>query len=142
MPSLKKSLVINAPAERVFAYVTEPTTMADWFPGAVEARNVVGVGEGQQYEWTHKYVGLLLRGQTTVVEHVPNKRSVHQSIGTISSIWTFSVEPREEGTALTIEIDYTIPVPVLGKLAKRIVVKRDARELEGALINVKEILAS
>jgi len=140
MVALKKSVVIEAPAERVFAYVTEPTTMPDWFPGGVEARNVVGVGEGQQYEWTHKYVGLLLRGQTTVVEHVPNERSVHQSIGTISSIWTFGVEPLGEGTTLTIEIEYDIPVPVLGKLAERVVMKRDARELEGALINVKEIL--
>ncbi|MBW2215198.1 MAG: SRPBCC family protein [Deltaproteobacteria bacterium] len=140
MVALKKSLVINAPAERVFAYVTEPTTMPDWFPGGVEARNVVGSGEGQQYEWTHKYVGILLRGQTTVVEHVPNKHSVHQSIGTIRSVWKFSVEPHEEGTTLTIEIEYDIPVPVLGKLVERAVVGRDARDLEMGLINVKETL--
>jgi uncharacterized protein YndB with AHSA1/START domain len=138
---LKKSIVINAPAERVFAYVTEPTTMPDWFPGGVEVRNVVGSGEGQQYEWTHKYVGVLLRGQTTVVEHVPNKRSVHQSIGTISSVWTFSVEPHEEGTTLTIEVEYEIPVPVLKKLAERAVARRDARDLEMALINVAEMLS-
>ena len=139
---LKKSIVINAPAEKVFAYVTEPTTMPDWFPGGVEVRNVMGSGEGQQYEWTHKYVGILLRGQTTVVEHVPNKRSVHQSIGTISSVWTFSVEPHEEGTTLTIEVEYNIPIPVLGKLAEPFVVKRDTRTLESALANIEEMLMS
>ena len=140
MAFLKKSILINAPADRVFAYVTEPTTMPDWFPGGVEVRNVVGIGEGQQYEWTHKYVGVLLRGQTTVVEHVPNERAVHQSIGTIDSIWTFSVEPQEEDTTLTIEVEYSMPIPVLGKLAEQVVARRDARDLEMGLINVKDML--
>jgi uncharacterized protein YndB with AHSA1/START domain len=142
MLSLTKNIVVSAPPERVFAYVSEPATMPEWLGGLVEVRNVVGAGAGQQYEWTHKYVGLLFRGQSTVVEHVPNERSVHQSIGTISSIWTFSVEPHEEGTRLTIEIEYSIPVPVLGKLAEQAVLRRDARELAAGLINIQETLVN
>ena len=76
-----------------------------------------------------------------MVEHVPNKRSVHQSIGTIRSVWTFSVEPQEEGNTLTIEVEYEIPVPVLKKLAERAVAGRAARDLEMALINVAEMLS-
>jgi len=30
MATVKKSTVINAPPERVFAYVTEPATMSEW----------------------------------------------------------------------------------------------------------------
>ena len=142
MVSLKRSVVISAPADKVFAYVNEPTTMPEWLPSMVDIRDVIGSGAGQQYGWTYQYVGLPLRGQTTVVEHVPNERSVHQSIGTIDSVWTFSVEPHEEDTRLTIEIEYDIPIPVLGKLAEPFVVKRDTRTLESALTNVKEMLAS
>ena len=40
----------------------------------------------------------------------------------------------------TIEVEYTIPVPVLGKLAEHLIVKRDARTLEMALTNVQETL--
>ena len=141
MVVLKKSVVIRAPADEVFAYASEPRTFAEWLPNFVEARDVVGTGAGQQYGWTYKYVGLLLRGQCTVVEYVPNELAVHQSIGTISSVWTIRVEPHEVGTTLTIEVEYTIPIPVLGKVAEQFTVRRDARTLEWALTNIEEMFA-
>jgi hypothetical protein len=76
-----------------------------------------------------------------VVEYVPNELAVHQSIGTISSIWSIRVEPHAEGTTLTIEVEYNIPIPVLGKVAEQFAVRRDARTLEWALTNVEEMLA-
>ena len=142
MATVKESTVINAPPDRVFAYVTEPATMSEWLAKMVEVRNVVGTGEGQQYEWTYKYVGLLLRGQSVVVQHVPNALAVTQSIGTISSTWTFNIEPHEEGTNLTIEVEYSVPIPVLGKIAEHVAVRLDARDLETSLSNVQDMLAS
>ena len=142
MASLKKSVVIRAPVDRVFAYVTEPTTMPEWHPSLVEIRDVIGSGAGQQYGWSFKYVGLVLHGQAIVVEYVPNECAVHQSIGKIESTWTFSVEPHDEGTALTIEIEYGIPIPVLDKLAEHLIRKRDTRTLESAMTNLEEMLGS
>jgi len=141
MVVLKKSVVIRAPTDEVFAYANEPRTFAEWLPSFVEARDFVGTGAGQQYGWTYKYVGLLLRGQSTVVEHVPNELAVHQSIGTIDSTWTIRVEPHEVGTTLTIEVEYNIPIPVLGKVAEQFTVRRDARTLEWALTNIEEMFA-
>jgi hypothetical protein len=106
----------------------------------VETRNVIGSGEGQQYEWTYKMAGLLLRGQTTVVEYEPNTRVVHQSIGTVSSTWTTTLAPHDGWTDVTMEVEYTVPIPVLGKLAEQLAIRRDARDLEIALTNVKEAL--
>jgi len=140
MTVVRKEVVVNAPPGRVFAYVTEPSTMAEWLPSMVGVRGVIGHGLGQQYEWTYKMAGLLLRGQSIVVELVPDERAVHQSIGTIGSAWTFTVEPHDGGTALTVEVEYTVPLPVLGKLAEKLAVRRDARDLEAALVNVKDTL--
>ena len=142
MVSVRKSVVISAPPDRVFDYVTEPSTMAEWLTKMVEVRDVVGTGEGQQYEWTYKYAGLLLRGQSVVVQHVPNRLAVSQSIGMIGSTWTFRVEPHEEGSTLTIEVEYSIPIPVLGKIAEHVAVRLDARDLETSLSNVQDMLAS
>jgi hypothetical protein len=80
----------------VFAYVDEPTRLAEWLPSIVEIRNVIGTGAGQQFEWT----------------------------------------------ALTLEIEYGIPMPLLGRLAERFLIRRNMREFELALINVKETLES
>jgi hypothetical protein len=38
------------------------------------------------------------------------------------------------------DIDYTIPVPVLGKLAENLVFKRNQREAAMSLENIKERL--
>lgn len=140
MASHRKSIVINAPASEVFKYVNEPATLPEWLPGMVEVRNAIGAGEGQQYEWTFKMLGVLLRGQNIIVEYVANQRAAHQSIGMIQSIWTNIVEPHRDGATLTIEAEYTIPIPVMGKLAERITVRRNERDLESALLNVKEAL--
>jgi uncharacterized membrane protein len=140
MASWKNSIVIHAPADRVFAYVDDPMNLVEWLPSMVEIRNVIGTGAGQQQEWTYKMAGLLLRGQATVVEHVPNKSAVHQTIGMISSNFGYAVEPHEEGSVLTLEVEYSVPIPVLGKLAEHIALRRNERDFQIALENVKETL--
>jgi len=140
MASWKNSIVIHAPADRVFAYVDDPMNLVEWLPSMVEIRNVIGTGAGQQQEWTYKMAGLLLRGQATVVEHAPNKSAVHQTIGMISSDFGYTVEPHEEGSVLTLEVEYSVPIPVLGKLAEHIALRRNEREFQIGLENVKEVL--
>jgi ligand-binding SRPBCC domain-containing protein len=120
MMSLNQSVGINAPTDVVFAYVTEPATMAEWIPPMVQTRDIVGSGEGQQFEWTYKLAGLLFRA--------------------ISSTWAFRVGSHDGGAKFTVDIAYDVPVPVLGKLAEHVLVSRDARNLDLALANVKEIL--
>jgi hypothetical protein len=86
--------------------------------------------------------GALLRGQAVVVDCVPNERSTHQTIGMLEATWTSIVEPHEDGTKLIIEVEYTIPVPVLGRLAEHLTVRRMERDLESGLLNVKDIIES
>ena len=138
MASWKNSIVIHAPTNRVFAYVDDPMNLVEWLPGMFEVGDVFGSGAGQQQTWTYKMAGLLLRGQATVVEHVPDKRSVHQTIGMIESTFAYSVAPHKEGSLLTLQVEYRVPMPVLGRLAERVARRRNAREFEMALQNVKE----
>ena len=58
----------------------------------------------------------------------------------INATFAYTVEAHEEGTLLTLEIEYNIPIPVLGKWAERIIIAQNAREFDLALINVKNIL--
>lgn len=140
MISYTNSIVINASASEVFTYVNDPVKLPNWLTGLTETRNVVGTGEGQQWEWTYSMVGLQHRGMLVVVDYVANERFTAQSIGMIESSWTNICEPQEEGTKLTIEFEYSIPVPVLGKLAEHLTVRRVARDLDSSLLNVKETL--
>ena len=140
MASWKDSILIHAPPEDVFAYVDDPRELPTWLPSMIEVRNVIGTGLGQQYEYTYKMGGLQLRGTNVVIEHVPNERGLHQVIGMISALWDYSVEPHPEGTLLNIEVEYSIPIPVLGRLAERLTIKQNAASFELALINVKDVM--
>ena len=81
--------------------------------------------------------GVPLNGESTVTEHIPNERRVTDSKGGVLSTWTYTFEPHDGGTKLDIEIEYTIPVPVLGKLAEKLVLKRNEREADTAMENIK-----
>lgn len=142
MISYGNSIVINAPVSEVFTYVNELSTMPDWLTGLVEVHNVIGTGEGQQCEWTFKLAGVQLRGQAVVVECIENDRCTHQSIGMFKSDWTHIVQPHEDGTKLIIEVEYSLPLLVLGKLGERLTVRRMARDLDSSLLNIKEALES
>jgi uncharacterized membrane protein len=134
------SIVIEAPVEEVFRYVNDPNSMPEWLVGMVETRNPVGSGEGLQYEWTYKMIGLQLRGQNVVVDYIHNECATHQGIGMIQSLWTNRVEAHESETRLTMEVEYTLPILVLGKLAEHLTARRNEREIELSLMNLKETL--
>ena len=67
-----------------------------------------------------------------------NERLVVENKAGIPSIFTWTFAPHESGTTLNMEVDYTIPVPVLGKLAEAVVLKRNEREADLWMQNIKE----
>ena len=68
---------------------------------------------------------------------VANERVVSESKGGIeaSQLWTF--EPEEGGTKVTAAMEYTVPVPLLGKLAERFIVRMNQNEGEVIAANLK-----
>jgi carbon monoxide dehydrogenase subunit G len=140
MAKVEKSIIINAPVEKVFSYMDDPMSNLEWLPGMIDVKHVVQTPNkvGTHFRWTYKMAGIRFKGETTTTEYVLNKRVVTQSKGGISSTWTFTYEPQEEGTKLTLSVDYSIPIPVLGKLAESLVLKQNEREANLAISNVKE----
>ena len=140
MTIVKNSININASVEKVFAYVSNPMNTPEWMVNLVEHTNIVGSGVGQHYHWKYTMIGLPFQGESTVLVYVPNERFVTESTGGLSGSFTFIFAPHESGTKLDLEVDYTIPVPVLGKLAERLVLKRNQREADMSMQNIKERL--
>jgi uncharacterized protein YndB with AHSA1/START domain len=140
MSTIQTSTNINAPVEKVFAYISDPTSLPEWMLNLSDVTDVTGSGVGQHYHWKFRMAGIPLRGETTVSEHVPNERWVLDSTGGGTSTWTFAFAPTEGGTMLNMSVDYTIPVPVLGKLAEKLVLKRNQREADQSMENIKETM--
>jgi len=138
MTRIGKSVTINGAVDKVFAYVADPMNAPEWLPSMMEVTDVTGSGVEQHYRWKFKMAGVPLKGESTVSEHIPNERRVTESKGGVISTWTYTFEPHDGGTKFGIDIEYTIPVPVLGKLAEKLVLKRNEREADMAMQNIKD----
>jgi len=142
MAKVERSININAPVEKVFAYIADPINELESIPGVTDIRDVTGQGVGQRCVWTYKMMGISLEGESEVTEYIPNERYVVKSKGGIVSTWTFTVRTEADGTRLNVAVEYTIPVPVLGKVAERLVLRQSEREADLAMANIKERLES
>jgi uncharacterized membrane protein len=139
MAKLEKSVTINAPVEKVFAYMGDPMSQLEWLPSMEEVKDVTTTeeGVGTHFRWVYKMAGMSFNGETTVTEHVQDQRRVIQSKGGIDSTWIWTFEPHDGGTKLSLNLEYTVPIPVLGKLAEKLVLKQNEREAEKAMKNIK-----
>lgn len=139
MDTIERAQTINAPVDKVFAYLADPKANPEWLPGMVEVKHVkvTKKGIGTTHRWVYKMAGMQFRGENVTTEFVPNERLVNESKGDIESIWTWVFEPTEDGTKLSLAVDYNIPPGVLAKLTQPFVLKQNRREAVLAMANIK-----
>ncbi len=138
MERVEKSITIDAPVEIVFAYLRDPMSNLEIMPSMVQVSPVAGEGVGAEFRWVYRMAGMNFEGKSTVLELVPDERFVTQSQGGIESTWIWDFAPDNGGTRIDLAVEYTVPVPVLGRLAEALVVRQNERELETTLANIKE----
>jgi carbon monoxide dehydrogenase subunit G len=144
MVKVIKSIVIMAPVEKVFAYMRDAKSNLEWLPGIMEISDIhEEPGQvGSHFRWAYKMAGLRFEGETTLVEYIRDRRMVTEGKGAISSRWQFDYTPVAEGTRLDLDVEYTVPTPVLGKLAEKALRGQNEREAGLALSNVKAKMES
>lgn len=137
MATVEKSVTIDAPVERVFAYLRDPMSNLEWLPGMMEVTKVSGEGVGARFRWVYKMAGIPVEGESVALEFVPNERFVTESKSGIASTWTWDFAPKDGGTQIDLAVDYVVPIPVLGKLAEAVVVRQNERVLDTALEKIR-----
>lgn len=135
MPTLRKSIAIRAPVDRVFEYVGDPTNLVEIWPSLVAVRNVESHPTGNSFDWDYKLLGLRVHGHTEPVEWVPNARLVTRSVTGIPNTFRWIYGARGDETEVTLEVEYELPV--LGRLAQGIMGRINEREAHILLANLK-----
>jgi len=132
------SITINAPIKKIFDYISEPTNQPEIWPSLMEIKDVQRLPDGKtKSRWVYKMAGIRLEGTSEGVESVANQRIVNKTKGGVESTQTWTFQPEAGGTKVTFEVEYTVPIPVLGKLAEAIIVKMNEHEGEVILANLK-----
>ena len=97
MATIKSSITINAPVEKVFEY-TKPGNLPEIWPSLVEVKNIKELpGGGYSWDWVYKMAGMKFNGSSEHVEFVENERTVSQSTGIDSTIGGLKVVSGEPG---------------------------------------------
>jgi uncharacterized membrane protein len=138
MVKMTKSVTINAPVAKVFAFMGQPTNLPEIWPSMAEIKNVQPspVG-GYNWGWVYKMAGVRFDGASETTEFISNQRVVTKSTKGIESKFVWMYEPKDSGTKVTVEVEYTVPIPLLGKLAEAFIVKQNEREADVMLANLK-----
>ena len=138
MAKQEKTITINAPVEKVFSYIDGGTNLPEIWPSLVEVTDVQRLPNGGHSDrFVYKMAGIRLEGTSEDVEYVPNQRIVTKTTGGAESTQTWLFQPETSGTKVTFKVEYTVPIPVLGKLAEAIIVKMNEREGDLILANLK-----
>jgi len=140
MEKIERNIVLNIPVEKVFSYMSHPINQLEWLPGLVDIQDITGEGVGRTCGWTYKMMGIPFRGKAECTEHIPNERIVIKTTGSIVSIWDFTLIPQGVMTSVNLVVDYTIPVPLIGKLGEKLILWQNEREADLAMTKIKKSL--
>jgi hypothetical protein len=94
-------------------------------------------GVGSTFAWVYKMAGMRFEGVSETTEYIANQRNATKTTKGIQSTFVWAYKPEDGGTKLTVEVEYAVPVPLLGKLAEAFIVKQNEHEAELILANLK-----
>jgi uncharacterized protein YndB with AHSA1/START domain len=130
MAPLVSSIDIARPREEVFAYVTDPTTFAEWQAGVVRGSMEGGKtpSVGSKCTMTRR-IGGAERESTSRLTKLdpPTSWAVHGIDGPIRAIVNVTVEPLDAGAQSRVRIELDFEGHGIGKLLVPLVVRRQAR---------------
>jgi len=139
MAKIQKSLQISAPIEQVFDYPLDPDNLPEIWPSLVEVKDIQRTPDGElsSYKWTYKMARMRFEGTTEITESIPNQRAVSKDSGGIQGTRIMTFESQEGGTLLTVDVEYIIPIPLVGKLADPFILRQNENEADTFLANLK-----
>ncbi len=138
MARVEKSILINAPLEKIFAFVSDPANLPSVWPALEQVTNVTPAANGgSSSDYVYNMGGMRFSGHSEAIDFVPNTRLATRSKAGIENTVTWSFAPEGGGTRVTFMADYSVPVPLLGKLAEALLVRQNEQQAETVLANLK-----
>ena len=138
MAKVTRSTTVHRRVEDVFDFLEDKEHFPEFWPSMMEVSDVHDLPNGGKgYHWTYKMAGLRFEGDSEEIEVIPNKKLVSKNEKGIESTVTWLMDGHGEDTDLTFEVEYTVPEPVLGKLAEKVVVKLNENEADAVIANIK-----
>ncbi len=137
MIGITRSIVVRAPAARVFDHLADPVNLLEIWPSLLEVTNArVAADGGHAFEWAYRMAGVRFRGSCATLEVERPARRLDRNAGGIPSTFSWTFRPRGEETEVALEIAYEIPA-IVGWVAGGLLRAANEREADTMLANLK-----
>ena len=139
MIRIDKEIMVNATVEEIFSYIREIRNWPEFWPSLIELGDIQSLPNGgYRATYNYKMAGIHFSGKGVYTRVAPNFWIIVETENGIQSqiAWTFRSKC-EKTTRVTLTIDYTIPIPLLGKLAEVIILKMNEQEADLLLANIQ-----
>jgi len=125
MPIVKTSILIQAPADKIFESMVDPKGIPKWAP-IDSVSNIKGnPGEiGSSAEYTMGAFGIKFRQIMTVLQVEKPESMVYEMAGAFPGKWTYTLKKEDSGTRLSAEVQYTVSGGVIGNIANKLFLQR------------------
>ena len=141
MRKIHRTIDIKAPVQRVYEFINQPSNLPGVWPHMVSVSNIVPRDGGtNDFDWVFKMGGVHFNGHAIIEQARPEEYVRIRTEGGIPSTFVWNYATVGSNARLTVDVEYTIPTPVIGKLAEALVAKSNERDLDALLRNTKERL--
>lgn len=140
MTTIAKKIIINAPVAKVFNFVTDPQNWTKYVTSLIDVKDISSekIEKGTTFKWTYRMLGMNFHGKGYITEHTKNKRFGMKMEGSFPITETYEFEKTEEGTWLSVEIQYEMPSKIIGVVEQTgIIEKINKKEAEAVLSKIK-----
>jgi len=144
MSKIHKSLVIDAPAEKVYEFVDNPENFAKYVPNV---ERVVDIKRsegriGDSFRVIYKVMGVTFDEKFTVTEHQPPRKAGSRFDGGMKGTFDWTFEPQGQQTETSVDVRYELAGGVLGKAIDALVLERtNEKTIADMLQNLRRVLS-
>lgn len=145
MSRITKVVSIKAGPEKVLAYIADVKNHPAFISALKSVENLHGDSKnvGEAWDFTFSMGGVEIKGKAETAEYVAGKRYSFKTTNGVVSTFGYSVEPENDGTRLTMDVEYEIPDNVVAKMLDKAVIERlNDQEGDRAVDNLQAILGA
>ncbi len=133
---------IDAPAQKIFDFITNPENIPAILPGLVENSNVpqLPLVTGSSFNYKYQMYGMNFDGVWTVTDIQSPTRYQAHTTGGIESDWTITIVEDGAASNVSLVVEYEIPGVLFRKIKGKILRRINEKEGELMIHNLKVVL--
>lgn len=143
MSQVRKELAIDASAETVFSLLTDLSRLPDWSTITLETHDPTSgpLKKGDTFRQTLRVLGRKMETEWRVTELDVPRHVAYQATGPAGAQLEMrqTVKDVEGGATVAFDVEYQLPGGLIGDLAERITGRRNEREVEHSMQNLKDL---